>query len=101
MMNDDSEDKKSKGVMKKVAKRDLTFDEYEKRALNNVSKEVSMNEIRPRKHTIFTETATKNELSANNDKRLKSTRSTRKIRHRKVLENSEVLLSDEVSWDFK
>ena len=43
IINGGSENKKCRRVKKKVVKRGLTFDEY-------VSKEVSMNRIRSRKH---------------------------------------------------
>ena len=96
-MNGRSEDKKCKRVKKKVVKRGLTFDEYD------VSKVVNMNRITSRKHRIFTETATKNALSANNDKRLIMVDriNSLAIGHWKTLEKLGVLLSDEVNWNFK
>lgn len=99
--DDSSEEKNCKRVKKKYVKQDLTFVDYKNCVWNSILKEVSMNVIRSRKPTIFTETIAKNAFSAKNEKNHWSQLTKQCSRQCSGQYGKfAVLLSNEVSWDF-
>lgn len=69
-MDCEKEEKKCKGVKKRVVKKEITLEDYKKCLFSKENQCRSMNNFKSRKHTIYTESLTKVALSANDDKRV-------------------------------
>ena len=65
----DKEEKKAKGIVKAVVKKDLSHDLYKDTLLNAGQKHSQMNVIRSMNHKIYTMSINKISLSAYDDKR--------------------------------
>lgn len=64
-----TEDKRAKGVKKKVVEHEISFDDYKTYLTDEVGQFRSMNLIRSRKHKVYSEELNKLALSPHDDKR--------------------------------
>ena len=69
-MLDGTEDKKCKGVTKKVTKRSIQFDDYRECLFSTKEQHREKNVIRSHCHEIYTEEINKIVLSSDDDKRV-------------------------------
>ena len=67
--NSEKEEKKAKGVVKCVIKKDIKHDMYRETLANSSQKRYLMNVIRSQKHEMYTKQINKISLSAYDDKR--------------------------------
>ena len=71
-MNEDSENKKTKGVNRRVIKRRLMFENYKDSLLNNKTIMRSQLRLKSDHHNVYTEEVNKIALNSNDDKRLQT-----------------------------
>ena len=71
-MNEDSENKKAKGVNRCVIKRRLMFENYKDSLLNNKTIMRSQLRLKSDHHNVYTEEVNKIALNSNDDKRLQT-----------------------------
>ena len=72
LMNEDSENKKTKGVNRRVIKRRLMFENYKDSLLNNKTIMRSQLRLKSDHHNVYTEEVNKIALNSNDDKRLQT-----------------------------
>ena len=71
-MDEDSENKKAKGVNRCVIKRRLMFENYKDSLLNNKTIMRSQLRLKSDHHNVYTEEVNKIALNSNDDKRLQT-----------------------------
>ena len=72
LMDEDSENKKAKGVNRCVIKRRLMFENYKDSLLNNKTIMRSQLRLKSDHHNVYTEEVNKIALNSNDDKRLQT-----------------------------
>ena len=72
LMNEDSENKKTKGVNRCVIKRRLMFENYKDSLLNNKTIMRSQLRLKSDHHNVYTEEVNKIALNSNDNKRLQT-----------------------------
>ena len=71
-MNEDSENKKTKGVNRRVIKRRLMFENYKDSLLNNKTIMRSQLRLKSDHHNVYTEEVNKIALNSSDNKRLQT-----------------------------